>query len=102
MSLDANALLCDLIQEGGVGISTNEPLINALLLGRKGLRLVQGKFRQEVIGVTKHPNRMPTLSRGGLWLLRQPRCLRNRYYSLALDVAIHRFGTGFPYNISKE
>jgi hypothetical protein len=45
---------------------------------------------------------MPTLSRGGLWLLRQPSCLRNRYYSLALDVAIQRFGTGFPYNISKE
>ena len=52
MSLDADALLCDLIQEGGVGISTNEPLINALLLWRRGLRFVQGKFRQKVIGVT--------------------------------------------------
>lgn len=52
MRLKANTLLCDLIQEGGVGISTNEPLINALLFGRRGLRFVQGKFRQEVIGVT--------------------------------------------------
>ncbi len=52
MRLEANALLCDLIQEGGVGISINELLINALLLRRRGLQFVQGKFRQEVIGVT--------------------------------------------------
>ena len=51
MSLNPNALLCDLIQEGGVGISTNELLINALLLDRRGLWFVQGKFRQEIVGV---------------------------------------------------
>ena len=70
MSLDADALLCDLIQEGGVGISPNESLINALLLWRRGLRFVQGKFRQEVIGVTEHPYGMPTLPRGCIRLLR--------------------------------
>ena len=73
MSLNADALLCDLIQESGVRICTHELLINALLLGRRRLRFVQGKFREEVIGVTQHPYGVPTLPRGCLRLLRKPR-----------------------------
>ena len=45
MSLDADALLCDLIQEGRVGISTNEPLLNALLLGRRGASVCSGQVQ---------------------------------------------------------